>query len=47
VVLVEMGGQGVGARFTLLLPRAESDAEPSLATERPYVALVPARRAVA
>jgi two-component system sensor histidine kinase PilS (NtrC family) len=48
VVLVEMGGQGVGARFTLLLPRAESDAEPSLATERPYVALVPhSRRAVA
>lgn len=38
VVLVEGGGEGTGARFTLLLPRAAaSDAEPALPAERPYL----------
>jgi PAS domain S-box-containing protein len=45
VVLVEMGGQGVGARFTLLLPRAVIHGAPSLVAERPYLA--GDRRAVA
>jgi two-component system sensor histidine kinase PilS (NtrC family) len=38
VVLVEGGGGGVGARFTLLLPRAAGgDAAPTLPTVRPYL----------
>ncbi|HZF66557.1 MAG TPA: ATP-binding protein, partial [Gemmatirosa sp.] len=38
VVLVEGGGGGVGARFTLLLPRAAAgDAAPALPTMRPYL----------
>lgn len=36
VVLVE-GGEGTGARFTILLPRATPHAEPALGEGRPYI----------
>ena len=48
VVLVEAGGHGGGARFTVLLPRAAADAAPALAPTRPYMPTPPlAHRAVA
>jgi two-component system sensor histidine kinase PilS (NtrC family) len=37
VVLVEAGGQGTGARFTMLLPRAAQDGAPELGVARPYM----------
>ncbi|GLC27891.1 two-component system sensor histidine kinase NtrB [Roseisolibacter agri] len=37
VVLVEGGGDGTGARFTILLPRATAHAEPTLGDSRPYM----------
>jgi two-component system sensor histidine kinase PilS (NtrC family) len=37
VVLVEAGGQGAGARFTMLLPRAAQDGAPELGVARPYM----------
>jgi two-component system sensor histidine kinase PilS (NtrC family) len=48
VVLVDGGGDGAGARFTMLLPRAEAGAEPELRDARPYMPTPPvAQRAVA
>ncbi|MGZ8491587.1 MAG: two-component system sensor histidine kinase NtrB [Gemmatirosa sp.] len=48
VVLVEGGGEGTGARFTVLLPRAAAHAEPELAEARPYMPTpTSAHRAVA
>ncbi len=48
VVLVEGGGDGTGARFTMLLPRAAAGAEPGLRDARPYMPTpAGARRAVA
>ena len=37
VVLVEAGGQGAGARFTMLLPRAAQSGTPELGVARPYM----------
>jgi signal transduction histidine kinase len=47
VVLVDAGGDGAGAHFTMLLPRA-AGAEPELPEARPYMPTPPsAQRAVA